>query len=44
VLIEAKRSGLIEEIRSRVDRLRQQGFRLSDADYRSALASAGEEP
>ncbi|MFZ6031519.1 MAG: DUF3368 domain-containing protein [Chloroflexota bacterium] len=43
VLAQAKRSGLITSLRPLFDQLRSHGgFRLSDAVYRDALRSAGE--
>jgi len=43
VLIWAKRAGIIDDLRSQLDALQQQGgFRLSRALYLEALAAVGE--
>ena len=42
VLIQAKQSGVVENVRPLLDALRANGFHLSDTVYRQALALAGE--
>jgi predicted nucleic acid-binding protein len=42
VLVEAKRQGLIPAVRPLVERLTEQGFRLSTAVIDAALSAAGE--
>ena len=42
IYIEAKRRGLLLHVMEKVDRLRRAGFRLSESDYQSVLAAAGE--
>ncbi len=42
IYIEAKRRGLLLHVTEKVDRLRRAGFRLSESDYQSVLAAAGE--
>lgn len=45
LLIEAKRKGLISEVKSHMDALRQEAdFRVSDALYRRVLRDEGEKP
>jgi uncharacterized protein len=42
IYVEAKRLGLIEAIRGRLDQLRQEGFWLKERDYERILKEAGE--
>ena len=45
LLIEAKRKGLISEVKSHLDALRREAnFRVSDALYRRVLRDEGEKP
>ncbi len=42
VYLEAKRLGLIQSVRPKLDHLRKEGFRLQERDYLAVLNVAGE--
>jgi predicted nucleic acid-binding protein len=42
IYIDARRKHLIRSVKEKVDRLRDEGFRLTDRDYQAVLAAAGE--